>query len=225
MKQPLLFSPYSLSHADTVYRDTLPHRSCTGKTIFVTWRLSDSLPSEAELHTTIRNAQSRWLKKNGLHYCPRYQKVERILTEHHPHFVSDYARIPFWVKEQFDQRKTGTCPFRNRAAVQAVRRAIEEEETWSLEVGDGVICYNHVHLLFIPRDGAELKRHMQRIKGRSSCYLRHLGLSDLPKPFWQRYGFDHIVRSRDKLERIRSYLSEHHTPVSEAKWSVEWEEE
>jgi len=225
MNSPLVFSPYAPSNKDTVYRDILPHRSRSGKTVFVTWRLSDSLPAEVELHKSIRNAQKNWLKQKSLHYCPWRQDVESILAKKHPEYFSQYVRIPFWVKEQFDQRQIGMCPFRYVEAIHAVRSAVEEERNWGLEVGDGVICYNHVHLLIVPRESKQFKQHMQRIKGRASRYLGCLGISDLPKPVWQRYWFDHIVRSMHKLKKIRDYISDHPVPVTAAKWSAEWVEE
>jgi REP element-mobilizing transposase RayT len=225
MNEALIFRPYRLSLDDTSYRDILPHRSRSGKTVFVTWRLSDSLPAETELEASLRRAEQRWLVRKGLPFCPWSQDVETILLERYPEMVSEYRLIQFRVRETFDSRELGSCVLRHHKAVEAVRTAILEEGKWKVGIGDFVISCNHVHLLLMLGDEADLQGSLQRIKGRASCYLGRAGLSGLPKTVWQRYWFDHVVRNWAQLNRIRHYIADHPVRHKEAHRAVEWREE
>lgn len=62
-----------------MYRDTLPHRSRAGKTVFVIWRLSDSLPVRAEMEVSLRKAQQRyWFD----HVIRNRTKLDRVRAFH-----------------------------------------------------------------------------------------------------------------------------------------------
>jgi len=222
MNKPLVFKPYQPSSLDSVTRDILPHRSREGRTVFLTWRLSDSLPDAVDLEKSVRRAQRRWLRQEGLSLCPWTQDVDKILLENYYGKYTRYRLVRFWVQERFDRKKCGKCALANRSAVEAVRTAIKEEAKFGVEIGDGVICYNHVHVLVMMTDEVHVERSAQRIKGRASRYLGQAQISDLPKPIWQRYAFDHVVRNRMKLDRIRTYISDHRVPCRHAKFSVEW---
>ncbi|WFB35473.1 transposase [Kiritimatiellota bacterium B12222] len=222
MSTPLTFRPYQPSASDIVYRDKLPHRSRKGRTIFITWRLSDSLPPLAVLEESIRQAQGRWLAKENLHLCPWSQDVEKILKHQDPEKQLAYRRVSFRVREQFAAKKLGSCVLGQQAAVEALRQAIFEEEKWGSGIGDLVVCYNHVHLLMVPDGEGDLQQPMQRIKGRASRYLGLAGLVNLPKPIWQRSWFDHVVRNQHKLARIRKYIADHPVPCRDAYYKGVW---
>ncbi len=153
---------------------------------------------------------------------PEYQDVEALLQERCPELLPTYRMIPFWVWEEWDQKGCGSCVLASPAAVDAVLRAILEEESWGLRVGDVVLCSNHVHLLAVFGEDADLKGHMQRIKGRASRYLRLAEIPNLPQPIWQRHWFDHLVRSWAKLERIRAYMADHPLSCPQALYQSEW---
>ena len=220
MKPPLLFLPYSPSAADTTYHNVLPHRSRECRTVFVTWRLSDSLPPQADFLRSLRREQHRWLKRKGLPFCPWSQDVDNILLEHYPNLIPHYRRIQFRAQERFDRQRLGSCALKHPAAIRAVRQAMAEED--DVGIGDHVICFNHVHLLMVLGKDGELKRHIERIKGRASRYLGLAEVEELPRPIWQRYAFDHMVRSMQKLDRIRKYIADHPVPCDEAHVSAEW---
>jgi hypothetical protein len=158
MNTPLIFRPYCPSFHDTVYRDLLPHRSSAGRTLFVTWRLSDSLPAKAEFDTILLRAQKRWLLKNQLPFDPYAQDVKSILLNRYPGKISDFRLIHFRVREQFDSKQLGSCILREREAIDAIRSAILEEQKWDVGIGDFVISFNHVHLLMVMGEKADLKR-------------------------------------------------------------------
>lgn len=220
--QPLIFRPYHPSPQDTVSHDVLPHRSLARRTIFVTWRLSDSLPPQAERLQTLRRAQRTWLMTQKLYYNPWSQDVVEILAEQHPDRVSEFKAISFRVDEQFSRQNRGCCVLKNRRAIRAVWRAILAESKFGLQIGDGVICFNHVHVLLLLGDDPTLLRYMRRIKGRASKYLNEVEGLNLPQPIWQRYWFDHVVRTPPKLEKVRRYIRKHPSPYAVAYRSAEW---
>jgi len=222
MAPSLIFRPYRPSSSDSVYHNILPHRFQAGKTVFVTWRLSDSLPQVADQEKSIRRTQKRWLDREQLPFCPWTQNIEEILRNQYPEKLNRFKMIRFWVQENFDKKNFGSCALRHQKAIHRLWEAVREEEKWGLGIGDGVVCFNHVHLLMVLGDDANLKCHMERIKGRASRYLGLEELPELPKPVWQRYWFDHLVRDASKLTRIRKYIADHPVPYVEAQVSAEW---
>ena len=67
-----------------------------------------------------------------------------------------------------------------------------------------VVMPDHVHLLVVPHQNVALSRLMSRIKG-ASVHLINQALSCSGK-LWQRESFDHILRSDEKLEKVREYI-------------------
>ena len=79
---------------------------------------------------------------------------------------------------------------------------------------------NHVHMLIRPREGFELSKIMQGIKGVSSRRVRQTilsasssdgkGQTGLPASphFWMDESFDHIVRSQTQFRKFRRYIAE-----------------
>ena len=222
MKPPLVFRPYTPTARDIVYRDTLPHRSCPGRTIFITWRLSDSIPPDAAMEKSLHRAQKRWLERERVSLWPESQNIDDILLNRCPEKVSSFRLIRYWVEEQFDSKRLGASVLKDSEAAASVRSAIFEEEKSGVGIGDFAISWNHVHLLLVMGQDADLQGHMTRIKGRASCYLGRAGVVGLPKPVWQRHWFDHIVRNRRKLTRIRAYIADHRVPCGGAYYAAEW---
>jgi len=67
-----------------------------------------------------------------------------------------------------------------------------------------VVMPDHVHLLVIPHDDIVLSRVMARIKGASVHKInRIMGRTG---HLWQRESFDHILRSDEKLAKVREYI-------------------
>ncbi len=106
-----------------------------------------------------------------------------------------------------DEVRTGPFYLRQEAIAQIVIDAIRygavtlqryEAHAW-------VIMPNHVHLLITP--AVELARITKSLKGitarRANAILRVAG-----KPFWQDESYDHLVRSEQQFERIRSYIEQ-----------------
>jgi REP element-mobilizing transposase RayT len=193
MQNPLRFRPYQPSSQDISYRDKLPHRSRAGKTIFITFRLSDSLSAYAEVDSTVSKAQMRWLRRRDLNIDPLTQDVGHQLSQKDIRLALEYRLISFHVRERFLEKNLGSCVLQLPDAIDAVRTAILEEQNWGSKLGSFVNCYNHVHILLIPPDSGQIRDPVQRIKGRASCYLGRREISKLPKPVWQR-SWEGLIR-------------------------------
>jgi REP element-mobilizing transposase RayT len=71
------------------------------------------------------------------------------------------------------------------------------------ELGAYVVMPNHVHLLIRPAVAPD--RLLKSLKGATARYANLL-LGRTGEPFWQKESYDHWVRNRSELEKIRAYI-------------------
>ena len=69
-----------------------------------------------------------------------------------------------------------------------------------------VLMPNHVHAIIAPRDGYNLSRLLQGIKGVSANRCNKLLGSKAT--FWMDGSYDHIVRDAKELAAFRDYIAE-----------------
>jgi REP element-mobilizing transposase RayT len=62
---------------------------------------------------------------------------------------------------------------------------------------------DHVHVLLMPRDGANVIRFIQSVKSRTTRAYGSLGGEG---KLWQRGFYDHIVRREESISRIAEYI-------------------
>ena len=65
---------------------------------------------------------------------------------------------------------------------------------------------DHVHLLVVASDGADVTAFVRRFKQTSGFACSGLLGSD--GPFWQRSYYDHVLRRDEDLESVRRYMRE-----------------
>ena len=170
----------------TYYERNLPHRLPPGATIFVTFRLSGSLPLEA-VKQLREEAQ---LPVEPLEDEVAYARQRRYFGK---------------FDEQLDAAATGPVWLGQAAVAQLVQQALHWGHTRKYQL----ICYcimpNHVHLVVsLPGDAPPLARTLQSIKsytGRTAnAVLGYTG------QFWQRESYDHVVRDGAELARVVAYV-------------------
>jgi len=122
-------------------------------------------------------------------------------------------RLPFEV-----YRSGG--PFFLTASVRGRRRAFSSSEAVACclsalretadkqGLGISEYCFmpDHVHLLVVAPDGADVMAFMQRFKQASGFACNRL-LGE-KGPFWQRSYYDHVLRREEDLESVRGYINE-----------------
>ncbi|TGE25987.1 hypothetical protein E5K00_12580 [Hymenobacter aquaticus] len=168
------------------YRRNLPHLLPPGETVFVTFRLADSLPDgvleqlREEYQHQEPNEEASYVRQK------RYFGKFDALLDH-------TASGPMWLREA--------------AIGQLVAKALHffNGRAYSL------ICYcvmpNHVHLVAtIAEAGVPMLRALQSIKAytarRANKHLNRTG------QFWHRESYDHVVRNVPEMQHIIVYTLE-----------------
>jgi REP element-mobilizing transposase RayT len=194
MLQDGFFDP---SKPFTIRWHDLPHWRQDGATYFVTFRLGDSLP-ESKL-TEWHRERELWRQKNP---NPSAAEVELFSRRHR-------GKIERWLDQG-----AGCCVFATEAARQLAEGALRFFDGSRYELGEFAVAPNHVHAVARIAEGLDLsdvlgswKRHISR-EARALPQLRD-SLPAIGFPFWQKEGFDHIVRNLDSLERINAYIRSH----------------
>ncbi|MBE2200520.1 MAG: transposase [Anaerolinea sp.] len=179
------------------YSKTLPHIQPPGATLFVTFRLAESIPQAViqELIAERETAESRiaLLPKSDR------QKEQELL---HKRLFGKWDAV-------LDQAQTGPTWLAQTAVAQIVVNSLHflDGDKYTLD------CYtlmsNHVHVVFTPlelEDGAyvALPRIMHSLKGFTAVAINRLLGRD--GPFWQHESYDHVVRDEAELNRIRRYI-------------------
>jgi putative transposase len=210
------FDPATQTH-DTARR-RLPHWTKEGVTYYVTFRLADSIPEES-MQRWIRQ-KNEWLATKGIK-TPEFGPVslESLPLEQRKEYRKLFGES---FQAKLDEGH-GSCLLAKPENAKIVAQAMEHFDGERYLLGDYVVMPNHVHVLLVPLEGVSLTdilrswktftaREINEREGRSG------GL-------WQRESFDHIVRSREQLERIRGYIAENPAGLREGKFLLrrrEW---
>ncbi len=104
------------------------------------------------------------------------------------------------------------CTADRAPIITAVRERILKRELRSLEerfpgvhVDFFIFMKNHVHCIFLFEDSVvPLPQVIQVFKSKTTIAIRRLGY--LPKIFWQKNYYEHIIRDADAFNIIREYI-------------------
>jgi REP element-mobilizing transposase RayT len=169
----------------------LPHWRQEAVTYFVTFRTADSLPQEKlKLWQTEKD---EWLKQ---HPEPHDNKTKREFYEKFPN------RIQIWLDQGYGASLLGIPEYKA-----IVESALEHFDGDRYDLDEFVIMPNHVHAIVTPKNEHVLSHILHSWKSFTSNKINKK--SGKNGAFWQKESFDHIVRSPEQLERIRSYIREH----------------
>jgi REP element-mobilizing transposase RayT len=167
----------------------LPHWQQGEVPIFITFRLSDSLPKEL---------LDRWLAARDLflvrHPLPWDEATE---TLYHTQFSN---KLDEWLDAGH-----GCCALRNPHIAEIVAGRFQHFNGQRYQLWNFVVMPNHAHVLVTIKDGETLPEVLKGWKGVSSNHIHKEGLCEL-NPFWQPDYFDRLVRSPQHFETIRSYI-------------------
>lgn len=195
------------------YQRNLPHIQPPGATLFVTFRLADSLPltvlrqlkEEAEEREKQIMITADGVEQAALLYRERKQQFGRWDAA-----LDRAASGPHWLKQP------------EIAAIVVESLHYRDGNVFDLDAFS--ILSNHVHVVFTPREKEDggyyplqtimhsLKRHTGRegnkVLGREGS-------------FWHHESYDHVVRDRQEWERIVRYVL--NNPVK-AGLAASWED-
>jgi REP element-mobilizing transposase RayT len=180
----------------------LPHWYQPNVTYFITFRTDDSIPSEVVIEWHARRAE--WLRRHKINstaadWAQQLLALPRALRrEFHNEFSDAYL-------EALD-RGHGECVLKRPPLAEIVARSLRHFDGERYLMGDFVVMPNHVHLLVCLVGSTDVKRLCYSWKkytaGEINAALGRTGR------FWQEESFDHLVRSPEQFERLRSYIAD-----------------
>ncbi len=173
-----------------------------GATCFVTFRTEDSIPHDVSdawyrrrddwlRRHGINPARSNW--KSALQKLPEYQE-----REYHGTFSREY--------EEYLDRGHGACVLKQTDLAQIVAESLLHFDGDRYVMGDLVVMPNHVHLLTCPSGATDIERLCHSWKKYTATRInRRLGRRGR---FWQEESFDHLVRSPEEFDYLRTYIAD-----------------
>jgi REP element-mobilizing transposase RayT len=174
----------------------LPHWRQDGGFYFVTFRLSDSLPQI--LLEKWRQEQKEWRTEHE--GADREMLMRRSLEQQ--------RRVERWL-----DRRYGSCILADPAAQRVVANALRHFDGVRYELGDSAVAANHVHALLRTALEVDLSEVLYSWKRFTSAAMLKTTLVrkafDGYRHVWQKESFDHLVRNRESLDKIRRYIQRH----------------
>ncbi len=180
------------------YQRNLPHIQPPGATLFVTFRLTGSIPLAIQQELIEETERIEQLLQNIANLQVRAERAyleKRRMFGQWDHVLDTTKEGPHWLK--------------NPQIAQIVSKSIRYRDEKVYDLDTFCIMSNHAHVLFTPlekEDGSyhavsaimqSLKRYTAR---KSNLILRREG------QFWQYESYDHFVRNDKELQRIRQYI-------------------
>jgi REP element-mobilizing transposase RayT len=194
------------------YRRNLPHIQPSGATLFITFRLTDSIPVEV-LARLAEEWERRFAREREV--GEEATLAARLYDEEKCHFGRLDAIL--------DAAAYGPTWLRDPAIRDLVHEAFANGDGRFYEVIAYTIMPNHVHVVLTPNvDEAGVAVALSRIMHGVKGYSARRGNDVLSRrgQFWQHESYDHYVRNEADLWRIIRYVL--HNPAK-AGLVEEWQ--
>jgi len=197
------------------YRRHLPHIQLPGATLFITFRLADSIP--AWLLRQL-DAEAEQIEASLARILDSQKRTEQAYLEQRRLFgkwevALDTAQSgPFWLRDP------------QIAALVAASLHHRDGKVYDLVAYN--IMPNHVHVVYTPlskpdgtfRAMSVIMQSLKRYTARESNLL--LGREG---QFWQHENYDHVVRDEAELERIVLYVLNNPVKAGLVEHWVDWQ--
>lgn len=172
-------------------KNRLPHWQQEGATVFLTFRLADSIP-QVRLRLW-QEERSAWLTRNPRPWSD---------AQDHDYHTRFSARFEAWCDEG-----AGSCAWGHASARSQVASALMHWDSSRHWQHAWVIMPNHVHALFSLIDSFKLPDLVRSWKGftaRTICPGREM--PEEPTGFWMKDYFDRLVRDATHFWRCARYI-------------------
>jgi REP element-mobilizing transposase RayT len=197
------------------YRRNLPHIQFKGSTLFVTFRLANSIPN-AVIQRLLQEAE---IEKNKIDLITSDKERNQKLYDH--------QKRTFGRRDKYlDLTKEGTHWLSQPEIAQEVDNSILHRDGKVYFLDTFCIMGNHVHCLFTPLK-AENQTHyplfhiMKSLKGftakKANDILGRKG------QFWQHENYDHVIRNFEEMNRIRMYIINNPVKAGLCKTWTDWQ--
>lgn len=180
------------------YRRNLPHIQPEGATIFITFRLANSLPREV---VEKLKAEQEEIEKRIGQIADREEQEEQL----------DQAQRRFFGKwdDALDSLTYGEKHLSNPQIADLVVESLLHRDGKVYDLEAFSIMPNHGHLVCSPLEEAEGKYHsLSKIMHSFKLHtaLEANKILGREGTFWQHENYDHYVRDEGELERIIKYV-------------------
>ena len=193
------------------YRRNLPHIQPLDTSLFVTFRLVNSLPSEV----LARMAEER-------------RQLERVLRPASPSAESRFrelARRYFKTLEScLDKAANGPTWLADQRVANLVAEALHYRDSKDFRLDCFSIMPNHVHTVFKPlgeeAPSKSLSSIMHSLKRNTAKQANRV--LERSGAFWEHESFDHYIRDETERKRIVKYVLENPVKAGLVRHWTEW---
>lgn len=168
----------------------LPHWQQSGKLVFITCHLGDSLPQS--VLEEIRKEKQQWLEK---HPEPLSSKDK-----------AEYAQLFTEKTEQYLDAGYGSCIFQEDYCANILKESLNFYDGVKYHLVSYVIMPNHLHVLLYLIDVSRysLSGIMKGIKGNTTYQInKHLGTTG---SIWHQDFYDRMIRNKQHLDNTLNYI-------------------
>ena len=180
------------------YRRHLPHIQPLGATLFITFRLADSIPAEV-LQRLLEESER---VDRSLERIPDPQERRRRAHEEQRRLFCRWDRA-------LDTARSGPFWLRDSRVAAIVTDSLHHLNGRKYDLEAFCIMPNHVHLIYTPLPKPDSSYHaMSAIMHSLKSYTAQEANQLLGREgaFWQHESYDHAVRDEPEWRRIVSYV-------------------
>ena len=197
------------------YQRHLPHYQPPGATLFVTFRLANSIPAEVRERLLEEANQSK-------------SALERITDRQKRAHEADLAQRRLFGKwdKALDTASNGPFWLRERPIAILVSQGLHHRNGQIYNLDAFCIMPNHVHLVFTPLPKVDGTYHaMSAILHSLKRYTAHEAnrLLERQGDFWQHENYDHVVRDEAEWRRIVTYVLNNPMAAGLVQRREDWE--
>ena len=180
---------------------TRPHRHQSAAICFLTMRLNDSIPRSVILRW--HQERIEYLQRMGVEVERNWKRGhEQLTAEQQAKFSKHFSRQ----RETTLDECLGGCELSDPRAREEVAKTLEFFHGQRYWLGDYVIMPNHIHCLVAFLDNDIVKTQPGSWMRFSAKKINQLLGSN--GALWFPEPFDHLVRSENQLEYLRSYIGD-----------------
>ena len=197
------------------YERNLPHIQPAGATMFITFRLADSLPATAT--QSLQVASEAWARKMQEAANPEIQAT-----------LAYEAQRDLFVRwdRMLDTTHTGPRWLASSTIADIVAQAIHHLDGQTYDLLAYCVMPNHVHIVFRPGcDDSEHPIPVPRILHSLKSFTAHRANRALKREgaFWQHESYDHWARNTQEIRRITRYVCANPVRAGLAEHWQEWQ--
>jgi putative transposase len=180
------------------YHRNLPHLQPEGATLFITFRLANSLPSSV----VVRLMEERKQKQQQINKILDKNERERQLLLEFQHYFTRWDQA-------LDSLAYGENFLSEPEIAGLVSDSLFHRDGKVFDLEAFCIMPNHVHLLFTPLKDSEgsffsLSRIMHSLKRYTTRESNRILLRQ--GPFWQHESYDHFIRNEAEFKKTIEYV-------------------